>query len=83
MHELYPLSPEWKVFWEKLWRVQGEKEILCVTQICGLLFQTEAVDTEEVAEIEEDDREKFADQLCSIGALARVVLDQCLPLMAT
>ena len=54
-----------------------------MTQICGILFQTEAADTEEVEEIEEDDREKFADQLCSIGALARVVLDQCLPLMAT
>ena len=40
------------------------------------------MDDEEVEEIEEDDRDKYADQLCSIGALARVVLDQSLPLMA-
>ena len=54
-----------------------------VRQISRTVFQADAADTEEVEEIEEDDREKFADQLCSIGALARVVLDQCLPLMAT
>ena len=77
------LLPQNEKFFEENWRVQGEKEIPCVMKICGILFQTEAADTEEVEEIEEDDREKFADQLCSIGALARVVLDQCLPLMAT
>ena len=30
-------------------------------------------DTEEVDEIEEDDRERFSDQLCSVGALGRLI----------
>ncbi|KAK7107901.1 hypothetical protein V1264_015733 [Littorina saxatilis] len=49
----------------------------------GNRLRNDAADNDEVEELEEDDREKFSDQLCSIGALARVVLDQCLPLMST
>ncbi|KAL8573476.1 hypothetical protein ACOMHN_047747 [Nucella lapillus] len=49
----------------------------------GNRAKSEAADREEVEEIEEDDRDKFADQLCSIGALARVVPDHTVPLMAS
>ena len=39
-------------------------------------------DTDEVDEIEEDDRDRFADQLCSIGILGRLAPDHCVPLLA-
>lgn len=39
-------------------------------------------DTDEVDEIEEDDRERFADQLCSIGILGRLAPEHCVPLLA-
>ncbi|KAK7494569.1 hypothetical protein BaRGS_00014222, partial [Batillaria attramentaria] len=49
----------------------------------GNRSKMDAAETEEIVETEEDDRDKFADQLCSIGALARLVPDQSLPLMAS
>lgn len=39
-------------------------------------------DTDEVDEIEEDDRDRFADQLCSIGILGRLAPEHCVPLLA-
>lgn len=41
------------------------------------------LDEEDIVELEEDDREKFTDQLCCVGALARVVPAETLPLMAS
>lgn len=35
------------------------------------------IDTDEVDEIEEDDRDRFVDQLCSIGILGRLVSEYC------
>ncbi|XP_076466305.1 exportin-4-like isoform X2 [Babylonia areolata] len=49
----------------------------------GNRSKNDVAESEEVEEIEEDDREKFADQLCSIGALARTVPDHTVPLMAS
>ncbi|XP_071113997.1 exportin-4-like [Haliotis cracherodii] len=37
---------------------------------------------EEIDETEEDDRDKFSDQLCCIGALARIVPEHTIPLLA-
>lgn len=37
---------------------------------------------EEIDELEEDDRDKFNDQLCSIGSLGRLVPDHTVPLLA-
>lgn len=42
----------------------------------------EAVKDKEIGDTEEDDREKFSDQLCSIGALARVSPEHTLTRMA-
>lgn len=39
-------------------------------------------DTDEVDEVEEEDRERFADQLCSIGILGRLAPEHCVPLLA-
>ncbi|XP_061176526.1 exportin-4-like [Saccostrea echinata] len=39
-------------------------------------------DADEVDEIEEDDRERFADQLSSIGILGRLAPEHCVPLLA-
>lgn len=35
-------------------------------------------DEEDIDEIEEDDRDKFADQLCSVGALGRLTVENSL-----
>lgn len=35
-------------------------------------------DEENIDEIEEDDRDKFADQLCSVGALGRLTVENSL-----
>ena len=40
------------------------------------------VDCEDIDEIEEDDRDKFADQLCCVGELGRLSLDTSLNLVA-
>jgi hypothetical protein len=39
-------------------------------------------DTDEVDEVEEEDRERFADQLCSVGILGRLAPEHCVPLLA-
>jgi len=36
------------------------------------------VDDEDIDEIEEDDRDKFSDQLCSVGALGRLTIEKSL-----
>ncbi|XP_056284832.1 exportin-4 [Pseudoliparis swirei] len=38
---------------------------------------------EEINELQEDDRELFSDQLCSIGMLGRVAADHCIPLLCS
>ncbi|KAK6169678.1 hypothetical protein SNE40_020678 [Patella caerulea] len=40
------------------------------------------VDDEEIDELDQDDRDKFSDQLCCIGALARVIPEHSIPLLA-
>lgn len=42
----------------------------------------EVTEDEEIDELEEDDRDKFNDQLCSIGSLGRLVPDHTVPLLA-
>ncbi|CAE1267217.1 Exportin-4 [Acanthosepion pharaonis] len=42
----------------------------------------EVPEDEEIDELEEDDRDKFNDQLCSIGSLGRLVPDHTVPLLA-
>lgn len=37
---------------------------------------------DEIDEIEDDDRDRFADQLCSIGVLGRMVPQHSIPLLA-
>ncbi|XP_065197869.1 exportin-4-like [Sycon ciliatum] len=38
-------------------------------------------DEEEVDELDEDDRVRYEDQLCSMGTLSRAILPACMPLM--
>uniref|UniRef100_A0A8C6S488 Exportin-4 n=1 Tax=Neogobius melanostomus TaxID=47308 RepID=A0A8C6S488_9GOBI len=40
-------------------------------------------DEEEINELQEDDRELFSDQLCSIGMMGRVAADHCIPLLTS
>lgn len=40
-------------------------------------------DEEEINELQEDDRELFSDQLCSIGTMGRVAADHCIPLLTS
>ncbi|ESO89303.1 hypothetical protein LOTGIDRAFT_106479, partial [Lottia gigantea] len=40
------------------------------------------IDDEELGELDEDDRDKFSDQLCCIGALARIIPEHSIPLLA-
>lgn len=53
---------------------------------CLFIFQVigneEVPEDEEIDELEEDDRDKFNDQLCSIGSLGRLVPDHTVPLLA-
>jgi hypothetical protein len=41
-----------------------------------------ALEDEDVDEIEEDDRERFADVLCCIGTLARMIPHHSIPLLS-
>ncbi|KAJ0005953.1 hypothetical protein NQD34_015847 [Periophthalmus magnuspinnatus] len=40
-------------------------------------------DEEEINELQEDDRELFSGQLCSIGMMGRVAADHCIPLLTS
>ena len=53
---------------------------------CGLLFQcadgqVAADDDEDYNEVEEHDRDRFADQLWAIGSFARLIPDHSVPLL--
>ncbi|KAK3098488.1 hypothetical protein FSP39_019964 [Pinctada imbricata] len=48
----------------------------------GIRAQDEMDAKEEIDEVEEDDRERFSDQLCSIGILGRIVPEHSIPLLA-
>ncbi|KAL5009683.1 hypothetical protein ScPMuIL_011988 [Solemya velum] len=48
----------------------------------GTRPQNSFQDEEEIDEIEQDDRDKFSDQLCSIGILGRMVPEHSIPLLA-
>ena len=51
--------------------------------ICYLFtLQDDMEASEEVDELEEDDRDRFNDQLCSIGILGRLVPEHTIPLLA-
>ena len=40
------------------------------------------LDEEDIDEVEEDDRERFADVLCCIGTLARMIPHHSIPLLS-
>lgn len=47
-----------------------------------LLLQEDDDTADEYDEVDEDDRYKFADQLCCIGALGRLVPNHTVPLLS-
>ncbi|CAI9742263.1 exportin-4-like isoform X1 [Octopus vulgaris] len=46
------------------------------------ILGNDVIEDDEIEELDEDDREKFNDQLSSIGSLGRLVADHTVPLMA-
>ena len=60
-------------------------EQLCMVNF-NVLFQagnaSAGDEDEEYEETEEDDRDKFRDQLCSIGAFGRLVSQHSVPLLS-
>lgn len=50
---------------------------------CSLQEGMDSVlDEEDIDEVEEDDRERFADVLCCIGTLARMIPHHSIPLLS-